>query len=40
LSKEIAIDNTIPYDILKECLEEDAKTPKIQKYYSNLLAIS
>jgi hypothetical protein len=39
LSKQISIDQSIPYDILKENLEEDAKLKPIRKYYSNTLSI-
>ncbi len=39
LSKQISIDQSIPYDILKENLDEDAKVPAIKKYYSNTLGI-
>ena len=39
LSKEITIDNSIPYDILKLELEEDAKVPKMMRYYKNCLAM-
>ena len=39
LSKQISIDQSIPYDILKENLEEDAKVPVIRKYYANTLSI-
>ena len=39
LSKEITLDNTIPYDILKDALEEDAKVPKITRYYKNTLGM-
>lgn len=39
LSKQISIDQSIPYDILKENLDEDAKVPAIKKYYSNTLSI-
>jgi len=39
ISKEITLDNSIPYDILKEALEEDAKMPKITRYYKNALGI-
>ena len=39
LSKQISIDQSIPYDILKENLEEDAKVPPKRKYYANTLSI-
>jgi hypothetical protein len=39
LSKQISIDQSVPYDILKENLEEDAKVPVIRKYYANTLSI-
>lgn len=39
LSKEITLDTSIPYDLLKQTLEDDAKVPKITKYYRNTLAM-
>jgi late competence protein required for DNA uptake (superfamily II DNA/RNA helicase) len=39
LSKEISLDCSIPYETLKEVLEEDSKIQKIQTYYRNCLAI-
>lgn len=39
LSKQISIDQSLPYDLLKESLEEDAKVPAKRKYFANSLAI-
>ncbi|TNV86928.1 hypothetical protein FGO68_gene10879 [Halteria grandinella] len=38
-AKSQAIDSSIQYDLLKELIDEDNKTPKLQKYYSNCLGI-
>ena len=40
MSKELVIDQAIPYEVLKDAIEEDCSQEKITKYYANCLGMS